>query len=104
VVTALRLAHAGTELEKLIGVSRVCEWLEVPRSTAYYIKQESAPRQRPAQAGSMPEGFLLGLIYAIIQAHPTFGIRHTWAMLKFSLGVKVNRKRGARLMRREGWR
>jgi putative transposase len=51
----------------------------------------------------MPEGFLLGLIYAIIQANPTFGIRQTWATLKFSLGVKVNRKRVARLMRREGW-
>lgn len=55
------------------------------------------------RADALPEGFLAALIYALIQVHPTFGVRMIWAQLRFTLGFTVNRKRVARIMRREGW-
>jgi len=51
----------------------------------------------------MPEGFLLALIYSIIQEFPVYGIGQVWSHLKFTLGIRVNKKRVERLMRRERW-
>ena len=36
-------------------------------------------------------------------AHPTFGYRRIWAMLRFREGVRVNRKAVYRILRLKGW-
>ncbi len=51
----------------------------------------------------MPEGFLLALIYSIIQEFTVYGIGQVWSHLKFTLGIRVNKNRVERLMRRERW-
>ena len=78
-----------------VPLTKLCRWLELPRSTAYY-----QPQQRSAPARD--HAFEM-LVFDIVQAHPTFGIRRVWALLKFSLGWNVNRKRVARLFKRRGW-
>jgi hypothetical protein len=78
------------------SVSKVCEVLQVPRSTAYY--QPTRPETKP----EMDEG-LAFQIRSIIERFPTFGIRRVWAWLKNRMGVKANRKKVARLMRLKGW-
>jgi putative transposase len=106
VVAALRQMHKDDALAGSISVTAVCRWLSVPRSSAYYLKQEGPPRalgRSTSKPGSLPEGFLLGLIYSIIQHNASFGVRLTWACLKYTLGIHVNIKRVARLMQREGW-
>ena len=60
-------------------------------------------RRSPPRSGAMPEGFLLALIYSIIQDEPAWRIGQVWACLKFTCGLRINRKRVERLMRREGW-
>jgi putative transposase len=88
---------------KPVPVAKVCAWLGVPRSTAYSLPRQKSPRRPRVKADTLPDGFLAGLIYALIQAYPTFGVRMVWSQLRFTLGFKVNRKRVARIMRREGW-
>jgi len=88
---------------KAVAVTQVCAWLGVPRSTAYALPKEKTRRRSPVRADALPEGFLTGLIYALIQVYPTFGVRMIWSQLRFTLGFKVNRKRVARIMQREGW-
>ena len=84
-------------------MAKVCAWLDVPRSTAYTLPRERAQRKPPARTGAMPEGFLLALIYSIIQEFPVYGIGQVWSHLTFTLGIRVNKKRVERLMRRERW-
>jgi putative transposase len=77
-------------------MAKLCQWLQVPRSTAYY-----QPRQRTAPPPV--DGRCVMLIYEIIEAFPFFGIRRVWAYLKHVLGEIVNRKKVARIMRQNGW-
>ena len=79
-----------------VPMSKVCQTLEVPRSTAYY--QPTRPEAKP----EMDDG-LASQIRSIIERFPTFGIRRVWAWLKHRMAVKVNRKKVARLMRLKGW-
>ena len=79
-----------------VPVATLCRVLELPRSTAYY-KPKSEPLERPCD----PE--LTGMIYAIIQEHPAFGVRRVWAWLRFQLDIIVNRKAVHRIMRLNGW-
>ena len=80
---------------KSVALARLCRWLELPRSTAYYqAQQRAAPRRDHA--------FEM-LVFDIVQEHPTFGIRRVWALLKYSLRWNVNKKRVARLFKRRGW-
>ena len=76
-------------------MSRLCAWLAVPRSTAYYQRHP-----RPAHPF---DGRCRLLIEEIIEAFPFFGIRRVWAYLKHVLGERINRKKVARLMRHYGW-
>jgi putative transposase len=80
---------------KDVSLVRLCRWVGVPRSTVYY-----QPRQRQARP---IDGILANLVYAIIQAFPTFGIRRVWAYLKYRLKWAVNRKKVARIMQHFGW-
>ena len=83
------------EEHRPVPLTRLCQWLGLPRSTAYYEPRERSAPQRD-HAFEM-------LVFDIVQAHPTFGIRRVWALLKFSLGWDVNKKRVARLFKRRGW-
>lgn len=78
-----------------VPMSKLCAWLDVPRTTAYY-----QPRQRRARSVDRVTEFL---VYEVIQEFPAFGIRRVWAYLRFRLKEQVNRKKIARIMRRNGW-
>lgn len=81
---------------KAVSVSKVCRWLEVPRSTAYYLARERAPR--------LIDGFIANLIYEIIHMEPTWGVEMVWAHLRFQLGFEsLNKKKVARIMKLQGW-
>lgn len=78
-----------------VPLAQLCQWLDLPRSTAYYQpRQRSAPKRDHA--------FEM-LVFDIVQEHPTFGIRRVWALLRFTLRLAVNKKRVARLFKRRGW-
>lgn len=81
---------------KRVSFARLCRWLGVPRSTAYYL-----PKQR--KHNRQIDGSLALLVHEIIQQFPTFGIRRVWAYLTKRLNWTVNRKKVARLMRIKGW-
>jgi putative transposase len=78
------------------SMAQVCRALEVPRSTAYHLprRDEKPPRI---------DLEIKDHIKWIIESFPTFGIRRVWAWLKFRMGLTVNRKKVARIMRRMGW-
>lgn len=57
---------------KSVPVATFCRVLGLPRSTAYY-KPKSEPLERSCDQE------LTGMIYAIIQEHPAFGVRRVWA-------------------------
>jgi len=78
-----------------LSVTKLCQLLGVPRSTVYYQPRRSKPPK--------VDGFLANLIYEIIQAFPTFGVRRVWAYLRFRLDYKANIKAVARLMRMNHW-
>ena len=79
-----------------VSWAKLCRWLEVPRSTAYYEPRAKTPPK------SLDEG-LVGVIRKLIQRYPTFGIRRVWAYLRFRMGCRVNRKKVARILRLKGW-
>lgn len=85
-----------TKLGVEVDITILCEVLGVPRSTVYYrtVKRDKNPR--------MDES-LIERVRFIIHTFPTFGIRRVWAYLRYRLGIFVNRKRIARLMRMKGW-
>ena len=103
VVAHLRTLHAGSALASKISVTKVCRWLGLPRSTAYYQPRPPAERRRRSRPSELPESFLVAIIYSIIQHYPIFGVRQTWAMLRHRLGIPLNRKRVARIMRQHRW-
>jgi putative transposase len=78
-----------------VSLVRLCTWLGIPRSSAYYQPRQRSPR-RLDQA-------LVAAIRRIIDRFPTFGIRRVWAYLRFRLKQVVNRKTVARIMRLKGW-
>lgn len=80
----------------VIPLARLCRILGVPRSTAYH-QPKTERLHRPVDEA------LAKTVHAIIQAHPTFGIRRVWAWLKHRLGQPANRKKVHRLMRIKGW-
>ena len=80
---------------KAVSLTRLCRLIGVPRSTVYYAARQRQPRP--------VDGILANLIYSIIQAFPTFGIRRVWAYLKYRLNWAVNLKKVARIMRHFGW-
>lgn len=75
---------------------RVCRLLEVPRS---------ALLERSCRGGLSPivNEFLAGEIEALIKRHPTYGYRRIWAVLRFRLGLPVNRKAVYRILKLKGW-
>ncbi len=74
----------------------VCRVVGVARSVAYYH-----PRKRDKVVQLDPE--LSARIKALIEAHPSRGVRFVWAQLRFAQGLKVTRKKIHRIMRERGW-
>lgn len=70
---------------RAVPLTKLCEWLQLPRATAYY-----QPRQRLARIVDQVTEFLA---YELIQEFPAFGIRRVWAYLRFRLKVRVNLKK-----------
>lgn len=71
-----------------VSARRCCRVLHVPRSALRAIRgTPRSPRlRRPLNAD------LLTRVAALIQAHPTFGARRLWALLRFREGWRINRK------------
>ena len=84
----MRQAHPGYSLR------RICRVARVSRSSL----KEAARSRRGAAAD--PE--LEQKVQLLIQEHPTYGYRRLWALLRFRVGLKVNRKRIYGLLRK-GW-
>ena len=80
---------------KSLSVSRLCQWLGLPRSTAYY-----QPRERKARP---LDEVLAARIKRIHQEEPACGVRGTWSRLRFGQGIRVNRKKVHRIMKLKGW-
>lgn len=80
---------------KSLPVSRLCQWLGLPRSTAYY-----QPRER---AGRPVDEVLAARIKRLHEEEPACGVRGTWSRLRFRDGIRVNRKKVHRIMRLKGW-
>ena len=87
------------------GVERVCRIFETPRST-YYAHQEpvpspAVPRKKRGPEPKVPDGELLDLIKADLEASPFHGEGHrkVWARLRVVKKVRVAPKRVLRIMR-----
>ena len=59
------------------------------------------PAVRTARHGREPRW--LSELQTLIQAHPTFGYRRLWALLRFQRGVHVNQKAVYRVLREKRW-
>ena len=75
---------------------RVCRVLDLSRSALYKVASVASARGEP-------DGLLIERIHQLILQHPTYGYRRVWAMLRYSEGQMVNRKRVYRLMKINGW-
>lgn len=75
---------------------RVCRLLEVPRSAMV----ERSPRSTSAPK---LDDILVTRLEELIQAHPTYGYRRLWALLRVRDGLLVNRKAVYRMLKLKGW-
>ena len=82
------MEHLGEVFE--VSERRACEVVAQPRSTQRYEPQEADD-----------EGPLVARMLELVGAHPRYGYRRIWALLRRE-GFAVNRKRVYRLWRREG--
>lgn len=80
---------------KQVPVTRLCEWLGLARSSAYY--QPRQRRERPVDEA------MAARIRRIHRDEPACGVRGTWSRLRFEHGIRVNRKKVHRIMRIKGW-
>jgi putative transposase len=77
------------------SLRRICNRLEVSRSALHVAG-------KPLKAPVLDE-VLVARVHRLVRAHPTFGYRRIWAMLRFREGVRVNRKAVYRILRLKGW-
>jgi putative transposase len=80
---------------KTVSTTKLCEWLGLPRSSAYYQPRKRAPRPL--------DEAMAARIKQIHQDEPACGVRGTWSRLRFEHGIQVNRKKVHRIMKRKGW-
>ena len=80
---------------KKVSVSKLCRWLGLARSTAYYQPRQRAPRR--------VDKALKSQIKAVIEKEPACGVRGVWSRLRFRDGLLVNRKKVHRIMKLSGW-
>jgi putative transposase len=79
-----------------VPAARAARWAGLDRSTLYW-----EPRGRSRRSSRPDEPRVLAHLRTIAYAHPTYGHRRVWAMLRRA-GFPVNRKRVHRLMAAEG--
>src|SRR5258705_13800018 len=79
-----------------LSLRLVCRFLNFSRARL---------RARAVIAAAPPrlDEVLAERIQRLIEAHPTFGYRRLWAMLRFVEGIRVNRKAVYRLLMLKGW-
>jgi putative transposase len=80
------------------SIRHICRVLSVSRSLLYGSPEAEAP----APKASIDEA-LAERIHQLIEAHPSFGYRRIWALLRGQDRLKVNRKKVYRIMRARGW-
>lgn len=85
------LLASGTTLSTV----KLCQWLGLPRSTAYY-----QPRQRSVRG--LDEA-MVARIRRLHQEEPNCGVRGTWSRLRYRDCLTVNRKKVHRIMKIKGW-
>lgn len=78
-----------------VPTARLCDWLGLPRSTAYY-----QPRERKARP---VDEAMAARIKQLHQSEPACGVRGTWSRLRFRDGHAVNIKKVHRIMKLKGW-
>jgi len=78
------------QLAPQYSVQRLCEILDLPRSSYYYA------------SGARSDEVLSQQIRTVTGQFPTYGIRRVTAQIRRDFKVKVNRKRVARVMRQLG--
>lgn len=78
------------------SLRRICRVLKVSRSSL----EVREPKSRRASRGG---GELEAQLQLLIQEHPTYGYRRLWAILRYRLGVVVNRKRIYRILKAKRW-
>ena len=79
-----------------VSMRRVCRVLKFSRARLRARAVIAAPPPRLDEV-------LAERIRHLIEAHPTFGYRRLWAMLRFVEGIRVNRKAVYRLLMLKGW-
>ena len=80
-----------------VSERRVCSALAVPRSAVWQITA-GCPRREPVVAE-----VLAARLVRLIEAHPTYGYRRLWALLRFGEGIRINRKAVYRALALKGW-
>jgi putative transposase len=78
------------------ALRRICRVLEVNRSSL-----EVKPQREHRPTGMCKE--LENKLQLLIQEHPTYGYRRLWALLRYRLGITVNRKRIYRILKAKRW-
>ena len=93
-VSPARRRGAAGHLVAEFGVSqrRACRVVGQPRSTQRYESKVKGD-----------EAALVGRMHELVRAHPRYGYRRVWALLRRE-GWRVNRKRVWRLWKREGFK
>ncbi len=86
----MKQAHPGYSLR------RICKVAGVSRSTL-------GPSRVGGRRRRETDTELEQKVQLLIQEHPTYGYRRLWALPRFRLRLKVNRKRIYRLLKRKRW-
>ena len=69
--------------------------MDVPRSA---VRERTPPRRAP-----VIDEVLAARLQRLMAAHPTFGYRRLWALLRFQEGMPINRKAVYRVLALRGW-
>lgn len=79
-----------------VPTTHAARWTHLDRSTVYRF-----PRGHGARPPRADETRILSRLRTVAYAHPTYGVRRVWAMLRRQ-GLSINRKRVHRLMAVDG--
>ncbi len=78
------------------SLQRICRLLQVTRSGLWTPAAKAGRKSRDSCE-------LEGTLQLLIREHPTYGYRRLWALLRYRLGIRVNRKRIYRILRAKRW-
>lgn len=80
---------------KEVPVAKLCAWLGLARSSAYYQPRERRPRPL--------DEAMVARIRRIHHEEPACGVRGTWSRLRYRDQIPVNRKKVHRIMKMKNW-